>query len=669
MFSLDDLNPNQLQAVKQVNGPVLILAGAGSGKTKTITFRIAHMVKNLGIEPEKILAVSFTNKATKEMHERVSHLIGKDAISRITLCTFHSLGVKILKREIHNLGLQKNFNIYTPSDQIALVREALKHYKAEKNFDQKRILSKIGFLKNKGISEVEFPNSIYMDYEDPYDLATEMVYRFYQEKLFFYNSIDFDDILFLTVKLFEKFPEISKKYSNLYSYIMVDEYQDTNPLQFKIIQSLTINHQNICVVGDDDQSIYGFRGAEISNILSFEKIFSNPTIIKLEENYRSNRPILELANHVIKANKKRNEKNLWTKRQSEIKPILWAMGDADHEAEIVAEDILNHKNNGGHFSDIAILFRSNNQAGPIEDMLRMNGIPYNFLGGQKFFEKKEVMDLLAYLKVIANPNDEISLRRILNVPNRGIGITTLGKYLKIASEQKISLFSALNQYPTLDPQKENNILTFTKFISYFKQEFSTNSLDSSLKKMVEELKFFDFISKEYSENPKQLERRKGDIESFLASSERFLKFRPGANLYTFLEEMLLEKEDEVEKHGDFVTILTIHASKGLEFNTVYLLGVEEEILPHKKSIDEDISEERRLFYVGITRAKEKLVMTYCKERNFYGKKINRDKSRFLLNLPKVYDEADRTNFGHLKKEEIEEYKKSFFANLLSELDR
>ncbi|MFI5391787.1 MAG: ATP-dependent helicase, partial [Bacteriovoracales bacterium] len=461
MFSLKELNPEQRKAVQAIEGPVLILAGAGSGKTKTITYRVAHMVSDLGITPSKILAVSFTNKATKEMQERVKELIGSDLLKKMTLCTFHSLGVKILKKEIHHLGLQNNFNIYTQSDQISLVRQALKHYKAGKSFDQKRILSKISFLKNKGIGNKEFPNSIYMDYEDPYDLAAEFVYHFYQDKLLFYNSIDFDDILFLTVNLFEKYPAIAEKYSNFFSYVMVDEYQDTNPLQFKIIKALTSTHQNICVVGDDDQSIYGFRGAEISNILFFEKNFPNAMVVKLEENYRSSGPILKLANEVIKGNKKRNEKNLWTKKYSDLKPILWAMGDADHEAEIVAEDILKHKNEGGKFSDIAILFRGNNQSSVVEDVLRMNGIPYHYLGGQKFFEKKEVMDLLAYLKVILNPHDEVALRRILNVPNRGIGLTTLTKYLNYAQETKIPLFSALNQFPNQDLTREKNIKSFT----------------------------------------------------------------------------------------------------------------------------------------------------------------------------------------------------------------
>lgn len=674
MFSLKELNPEQRKAVEAIEGPVLILAGAGSGKTKTITYRVAHMVSDLGITPSKILAVSFTNKATKEMQERVKELIGSDLLKKMTLCTFHSLGVKILKKEIHHLGLQNNFNIYTQSDQISLVRQALKHYKAGKSFDQKRILSKISFLKNKGIGNKEFPNSIYMDYEDPYDLAAEFVYHFYQDKLLFYNSIDFDDILFLTVTLFEKYPAIAEKYSNFFSYVMVDEYQDTNPLQFKIIKALTSTHQNICVVGDDDQSIYGFRGAEISNILFFEKNFPNAMVIKLEENYRSSGPILKLANEVIKGNKKRNEKNLWTKKYSDLKPILWAMGDADHEAEIVAEDILKHKNEGGKFSDIAILFRGNNQSSVVEDVLRMNGIPYHYLGGQKFFEKKEVMDLLAYLKVILNPHDEVALRRILNVPNRGIGLTTLTKYLNYAQETKIPLFSALNQFPNQDLTREKNIKSFTHLIKGYQEEFSNSPLHLALKKLVDELNFMDFIGKEYAENPKQMNRRKGDVESFIGSCERFLKFRPDANLKSFIDEMLLKNEDQEEENkGDQVTIMTIHSSKGLEFHTVYLLGVEEEILPHKKSIigDEDIGEERRLFYVGITRAKERLVMTYCKERVFYGKKIPRSKSRFLIDtkLSTIYDEADRTNFGHLKKEDIEEYKKSFFSNLLSELDR
>ncbi len=421
MISLSGLNDKQREAAETIEGPVLILAGAGSGKTRTITYRIAHMVDNLGIKGESILGVSFTNKAAKEMRERVVTLLGSRKSRKISLLTFHSLGVRILKKEIEKLGYHLNFSIYDQSDQLSIIREALKLYHAEKKFDAKDVQSKISFLKNAGITELDFADSNHFNPEDPYSHATEYAYRFYQEKLKFFNAIDFDDILFLTLKLFKEHSEIAKLYSEKFQYIMIDEYQDTNTLQFELIRHLTSTHDNLCVVGDDDQSIYGFRGADITNILEFEKVFPGAKIVKLEENYRSVSSILNLANSVIKENKKRRDKTLWSQKKSEHIPLLWAMGDTDHEAEVVVEDVVKHQGEGGHLGDIAILYRSNTQAPPIEDQLRLSQVPYTIIGGQKFYDKKEVKDLMSYLFVILNPNDQMAIRIILNIPHRGIG--------------------------------------------------------------------------------------------------------------------------------------------------------------------------------------------------------------------------------------------------------
>lgn len=681
MISLSGLNDKQREAAETVEGPVLILAGAGSGKTRTITYRVAHMVDNLGIKGDSILGVSFTNKAAKEMRERVVTLLGAKKSRKIALLTFHSLGVRILKKEIDKLGYHLNFSIYDQSDQLAIVREALKLYHAEKKFDQKDVQSKISYLKNAGISENDFADSPHFNPEDPYSHATEYAYRYYQEKLKFYNAIDFDDILFLTLRLFRENPDIARAYSEKYHYIMVDEYQDTNALQFELIRHLTVTHNNLCVVGDDDQSIYGFRGADITNILEFEKTFPEAKVVKLEENYRSVSSILDLANNVIKENKKRRDKTLWSQKKSAHTPILWAMADTDHEAEVVVEDIVRHQGNGGHLGDIAILYRSNTQAPPIEDQLRMSQVPYTIIGGQKFYDKKEVKDLMSYLFVIMNPSDQMAIRRILNIPHRGIGNATLEKYLVKSQEDNIPLFDALEKYPAIDPQRSAGIIKFVEIIRKFKKVFEMHTLSQGISTLIEEIDYLNFIDKQY-DNAKQVERRRNDVMHFIESAERFTNYyKENADLKNFCERLLLQdsqdKEEMDEEHdGDVrkneVTLMTLHSSKGLEFRNVYLMGIEEETLPHKKTISqgEDISEERRLCYVGITRAQEKLVMTYCKQRKLFGKETPRFVSRFLNTLAadNLFIEQDRTTFGHLTEEEATDYKKSFFSNLLGSLD-
>ncbi len=682
MISLSGLNDKQREAAEAVEGPVLILAGAGSGKTRTITYRIAHMVDNLGIKGDSILGVSFTNKAAKEMRERVHTLLGARKSRGISLLTFHSLGVRILKKEITKIGYQENFSIYDQSDQIAIIREALKLYHAEKKFDQKDVLAKISFLKNAGVNEMDFADSVHFNPEDPYSHATEYAYRFYQEKLKFFNAIDFDDILFLTLKLFREHSDVAKLYSEKFKYIMVDEYQDTNPLQFELITHLTTTHDNLCVVGDDDQSIYAFRGADVTNILEFEKKFQNAKIVKLEENYRSVSSILDLANNVIKENKKRRDKTLWSQKKSEHIPLLWAMGDTDHEAEVVVEEIVRHQGSGGHLGDIAILYRSNTQAPPIEDQLRLSQVPYQIIGGQKFYDKKEVKDLMSYLFVILNPSDQMALRRILNIPNRGIGNATLEKYLKKSEEDKLPLFKALENYPNIDSARAAGIKTFVELITKYKKKFETGTLSENISTLIEEIDYLNFIDKQY-DNAKQVERRRNDVMNFIESANRFTNYyKENANLKNFVERLLLQDSQDKDKledeEGDTdvrkneVTLMTLHSSKGLEFKKVFMVGIEEETLPHKKTISqgEDISEERRLCYVGITRAQETLVMTYCKQRKLFGKETPRCRSRFLNDLANknLFIEQDRTTFGHLTTEEADTYKKSFFSNLLDSLD-
>ena len=443
---------------------------------------------------------------------------------------------------------------------------------------------------------------------------------------------------------------------------------------------LTSMHNNLCVVGDDDQSIYSFRGADITNILNYEKNFPGAKVVKLEENYRSISPILELANKVIVENKNRRDKTLWSSKKSNFKPVLWAMGDTDHEAQVIIDEISQHQTKGKHLGDIAILYRSNTQNAPFEEHLRMAQIPYTIIGGQKFYDKKEVKDIMAYLAVILNPHDQMSLRRILNVPNRGIGTRTLEKYLEVVEAEKISLYAALDKYPDLDPKRKEHILKFTTLINKYKDRFSTTTLPQAISTMVEELDYYAFIAKSH-DNPKQVERRKNDIMFFIESAERFEKYNGDqASLKKFLEKLMLqdsqdnpdeEEDDDVRKNE--VTLMTLHSSKGLEYDTVYMIGLEEEILPHKRSVIEGgdgVAEERRLCYVGITRAQSKIYMTYCKERRVHGKDTVRFKSRFINEMEEqgFLIEQDRTTFGHMSEEEADEYKSNFFGSLMDCLD-
>ncbi|MGB0454298.1 MAG: ATP-dependent helicase [Bacteriovoracaceae bacterium] len=679
MISLAGLNDPQRSAAELIEGPILILAGAGSGKTRTITYRIAHMVSNLEIPSKNILAVSFTNKAAKEMRERVEALVGKQKARKMALLTFHSLGVRILKNEIHHLGYSKKFTIYDTTDQLAIIREGLKTYKAGKNFDRKVIQAKISFLKNKDIGPDEYIGTEYFDPISPYDEATEYIYHYYQERLKFYSAIDFDDILYLSVKLFREFPEIAKKYSELYQYIMVDEYQDTNRLQFDFIMALTKTHNNICVVGDDDQSIYAFRGADVSNILDFEKNFPGAKVIKLEQNYRSTTPILDLANEIIKQNKVRREKTLWSEKPSEVRPVIWKAGNADHEAQIVVEDIFNFQKAGGHLGDIAILYRSNTQAPAFEELLRQFVIPYKILGGQKLYEKKEVKDLMGYLSFIHNPKDELAFRRVLNTPQRGIGLKTLEKILNFAHENKLHLIETLERAEEYVPEKAKVLHQFVELIKDFQNIFENAELESALRQLVERINFDEYLQKIY-DLAKQLDRRRNDVEQFIQSAKRFEEYvGRKVTLREFVEKIVLQdsqdnqKEKDSEEDEDIraneVTLMTLHSSKGLEFKKVYLVGTEEEFLPHKKTISEgqDLSEELRLFYVGVTRAQEELIMTYCGERNLYGKDVPRLRTRFLRDLGDYFKEVDRNDLSLLEEEERKEYTKGFFSNLLDNL--
>jgi DNA helicase-2/ATP-dependent DNA helicase PcrA len=680
MVNLNELNPSQRQAAMTVKGPVLILAGAGSGKTRTVIYRIAHMINDHRIDPRQILAVSFTNKAAGEMNERLKKLVGARKKRGITLCTFHSLGIRILRQDIDKIGYNKDFTIYDQGDQISIVREGLKLFNADKNaYDKKTILSKIGNLKNHGISAEEFKNSDYFDEHDDYDVATEYVYHYYQDKLHFYNALDFDDIIYLVVKLFKSHPDVANKWSERFKYLIIDEYQDTNGLQFEMVRGLTSMHNNICVVGDDDQSIYAFRGADITNILNFEKNFDNTQVIKLEQNYRSTSKILNLANEVIRKNVKRKDKTMFSTNHDGPDPLLWSCGNSDHEAQIVVDEIVKHQAEGKSLADISILYRSNTQIPPFEDQLRLAQVPYKVIGGQKFYDKKEIKDIIAFLSVIYNTKDELSIRRILNVPQRGIGSVSLKRFLSMAHDSHIPLFlilEELSQKP--DEKKHKELAQFVGIIRKYQGLFRTMKLSQAISSMLDEIHYLKFVEKSY-DSPKVAARKKDDVRNFILSTERFEeRFKEEATLQSYLERLLLADsqdnrngEDDDKLGNNEVTLMTLHSSKGLEFDTVFLVGMEEELLPHKRTIQEgeDIDEERRLAYVGLTRAKRRLIMTYAQERRIYGKDIKRHKSRFIEELDNFHiPEYDRTSFGHLSEEEAQQYKQDFFGDLLKSLD-
>lgn len=669
MSLLEGLNPQQKEAASTIDGPLLILAGAGSGKTRTITYRMAHMVKELKIDAASILAITFTNKAAREMRQRVKVLLKRKAPPQIS--TFHAFGLMVLKEDIEKLGYEKNFDLYDRADQLSLIRAALKNYDDGKAFDKQDILSQIGGLKNRNMSADDFVRSNLFDSENANHIAVEYCFRFMNERMRFLNAIDFDDILALVCKLFKDFPDIALKYSNRFKYLMVDEYQDTNPLQFEMIKGLTSAHQNICVVGDDDQSIYGFRGADITNILSFEKLFLGTKVIKLEENYRSTKNILKLANEVIKLNKVRKEKTMWTSHEQGQLPYLWLTGDDAHEAQIVIDEIDKIREKGGELSEIAILYRSNTQAPALEDQLRMAQVPYKIIGGKKLYERKEIKDIIAYLSLIYNPRNDTALRRIVNVPTRGVGDKTLGFYIDLAKEKKTTLLNVMSNH-----SYENNhkaVIKFIELINQIRAEFKELGIAASIRKLVDLTGYMEHIDKFY-DSVNQASVRKNSLEMLFQAAERFEANAASTDtIKDFIEKILLadsqdNKKDDVD--GNEVTMMTLHSSKGLEFDYVFMVGCEEELLPHKKTIqnNESMDEERRLCYVGITRARKKLFLTSCKERTIYNKNTPRHVSRFLIELKEHYKKQDRTTFEHLTEEEAKEYKSQVFSNLLASLD-
>jgi superfamily I DNA/RNA helicase len=664
------LNPPQQRAVNTTEGALLILAGAGSGKTQVITTRIVHLLKDKRVPAENILAVTFTNKAAKEMNERVNSMAGALA-KKIVISTFHSLGVRILRRDIRALGFKPNFSIYSSSDQAGVIRQAVRERDIDpKKIDPDQILWKISGLKNRLIGPKEFTP----DSSSPLEIAVAAVYPRYQELLKGFNAIDFDDIIMLSVGLL-KTPAILSYWQERFRYIMVDEYQDTNASQYLMISLLAKKHGNICVVGDDDQSIYGWRGAEVENIINFAKDYPGCVTIKLEQNYRSTGAILDAANSVIKNNLLRTDKALWTASGTgRIIDLLVADSEDDEAAKVVEAMMLEQYRDKLLWSDLAILYRSNAQSRAFEEKLRMERIPYVVIGGQQFYERKEVKDAIAYLKVIDNPSDEASLLRIINFPRRGIGDTTLIKLNQWSMEHDVALFETLGRVTEIDgisASCKKTVLAFHAMMKGVMGSFTSYNMGEQVNKLFNHLRIEDELYRTLNDAA-QARKRIENIEQVVNSLAAFEELNPRGTLSAFLERISLMDEDKPKEDGkehglNAVTLMSLHSSKGLEFSHVWLVGMEEELLPHKRSIEEDptVAEERRLCYVGITRARKYLTISRCLTRRKYGAIEERKPSRFLAEIPEHLLSIDSIDTSDNSAEPVN-LADDFFARMLGE---
>lgn len=644
---MSQLNPEQFIAVHHTEGPLLVLAGAGSGKTQVITSRIVHLLAKCKIPAEQILAVTFTNKAAKEMQERVKRAAGSKA-EGILISTFHSLGVRILRRDIRRLGYKPNFTIYSDSDQAGVVRQALSDLNIDtKQFQPDLVRWQISSAKNRLIAPEQYPKLS----TNPLEQVTAAVYPRYQHLLRAYNAIDFDDIIMLTVQMLEELPEVRQHWQQRFSYIMVDEYQDTNAGQYKLISLLAQGHGNLCVVGDDDQAIYGWRGADITNILNFSSERSSCKVVKLEQNYRSTGTILNAANTVIRNNSKRSDKALWTASGSgELINLLVADTDDEEARQVVEQLQLAQYRDKRPWKDFAILYRSNAQSRAFEEALRMEEVPYVLVGGQKFFERKEVKDSLSYLAVLANPRDEAALVRTINFPRRGIGGTSLLRLQQWSLEHNLSLYDTLGMADQIEGLSEATRKAVNGFHSMIRQEladFTNSSMASQATALFKRLGINQELYRTI-DNPVQARKRIENIEQVINALASFEERNPTAGLADFLERIALLEDNRREtgddQPQDAVTLMSLHASKGLEFPQVFLVGLEEGLLPHHRSIDEDpeVAEERRLCYVGITRARERLTISRCLKRRKYGTWEEREPSRFLAEIPAELFEGSGT---------------------------
>lgn len=638
MSIYDKLNEQQKEGVFTTEGAVLILAGAGSGKTGVLTHRIAHLIDDLGVNSYNILAITFTNKAAKEMKERVDRLVGMGADSA-WIMTFHAACVRILRRYICRIGYDNNFTIYDTDDQKSVIKDILKRKNLDpKQYKDRTILSVISNANDNLIS----PDDMYQSSGGNYNtMKTAEIYREYQEQLKKNNAVDFDDIIGLTVKLFNEDKEVLKYYQERFRYIMVDEYQDTNRAQFNLIRLLAGGHGNLCVVGDDDQSIYKFRGADINNILDFEKYFNDAKIIKLEQNYRSTQKILDVANEVIKNNAGRKDKRLWTSVKDGTKVIFNVYENGYEEARGIAEDIAHrHLHDRKDYSDFAILYRTNAQSRSLEEKLIEKNIPYRIYGGINFYARREIKDILAYLKTIDNARDDLAVKRILNVPKRGIGATSVAKVDDYAYENDITFYVALRQAKEVPGLQRavSKVEGFVTQIEILKSKSQYIGVGKLIEEIIETVGYSDYIDAE-SESDEQATERRQNIDELISKAVQYEETVDEPSLSGFLEEVALVADiDNLDENNDMVSLMTIHSAKGLEFPIVYLAGMEDGLFPSYMSIstgdESDIEEERRLCYVGITRAKETLIMSAARMRTVRGETQMNRTSRFVREIPK-----------------------------------
>ena len=636
------LNPAQTKAVEHTDGPLLIMAGAGSGKTKVLTCKIANLLAK-GVAPWSILAITFTNKAATEMRDRVDRMIGEGA-KDVWLSTFHSFCAKFLRREIEATGLYKrNFVIYDASDSQVVIKECLKEMNLDpKQYAPSAVQNAISNAKNQLMG----PKAMERDADSFFQQKVAEIYKLYAKKLRTNNALDFDDLLMISVLLLEEHEEVRVKYQNRFKYILVDEYQDTNGAQYQLTKILAAKHHNLCVVGDADQSIYGWRGADIRNIMDFEQDYPEARTIKLEQNYRSTKNILAAANAVIEHNINRKKKELWTENTTGEKITVYEAGDERDEAQFIATTVMKQKTIfNASYGDIAILYRTNAQSRVVEETFMRSGIPYTMVGGLKFYDRKEIKDILAYLRVIYNPLDTVSLMRIINVPKRGLGAASLGKIAAYADANGLTVFDVISNPDTLDAipgitaRTKKPLELFATFIFKYMGYQANMHIDDLIEKVLEESGYLRELKEE---NKPENESRIENLKEFIGVARDFEKSEENPTLENFLATLSLVSDiDNAELEDDRVTLMTLHAAKGLEFPTVFMIGMEEGLFPHSRTLmdENEIEEERRTCYVGITRAERKLYLTCARQRTIYGKTSPAVRSRFLGEIPEEYTES------------------------------
>jgi DNA helicase-2/ATP-dependent DNA helicase PcrA len=642
---LNDLNPVQFDAVTSTEGPYLIIAGAGSGKTRVLTYRIAYLVEVKGVHPASILAIAFTNKAAEEMRERIEKLIGEKA-KHVWISTFHAACARILRQEIGALGYSRNFVVYDERDSQKLIADILKELGFDpQEFRPAAIQTKISLAKSELIS----PNEFKFLTMTRLDEVVAAVYEKYQQKLKENAALDFDDILVLTVRLFREYPDILYRYQQRFRYILVDEYQDTNRTQYELLKLLAGLHRNVFVVGDDDQSVYGWRGADIRNILEFEKDFPEATVMRLEQNYRSTQVILEAANHLISHNRKRKGKTLWTENERGEEIALYEAYNEFDEAEYVASEITRLVSSKRYsYGDIAVFYRINAQSRVFEEVFVRYGIPYVIVGGLKFYDRQEIKDILAYLRLVINPDDSLSFKRVVNVPRRGIGKQTLEKLEFFAYQRGLNLVAALDhvdEIPGISAPARKGLKSLANFLAELKKVSQNKELPEIIWFAAEKSGYLEMLK---NEKTVEADSRIENIQELVIMAVTFSKNYPGATLSNFLERMALIADIDTYQQGEeAVTLMTVHNAKGLEFPVVFIVGLEEGLFPHQRSMntDDEIEEERRLCYVGITRAKEKLYLTYAFSRTRFGDVKYQAPSRFLSEIPKELIYVERKGTG------------------------